>query len=295
MKYVFLQEHRSHYEIQKMAEALQISRSGYYAWVKRKDSPRKQDNQKLVEQIKAVYYRSKSIYGSPRVTAQLHREGVICSKNRVARLMRQNRLQSRKQRKYKATTNSKHHFPVAANLLRQDFRVAEPNTVWLADISYISTQEGWLYLAGIKDMCTQKIVGWSMDKTMTRSLVMHALQMALARQKPGHGLILHSDRGIQYACHEYQAMLKSYGIQCSMSRSGNPYDNAPMESFFSTLKTEWVYHFHYRTRSEAKSSIFEYIERFYNSHRLNSSIGYLSPIEFEQDQLLAVSRVHFSG
>jgi putative transposase len=295
MKYAFLREHRSRYEIKKMAQALQISRSGYYAWIKRTDSPRKRDNRVLVDQIKAVYYRSKSIYGSPRVTAQLHREGVRCSKNRVARLMRQNRLQSRKQKKYKATTNSKHHFPVAANLLKQNFVVQKPNTVWLADISYIPTQEGWLYLAGIKDLCTQKIVGWSMDKTMTRSLVMHALQMALVRQKPGRGLILHSDRGIQYACHEYQTMLKNYGIQCSMSRSGNPYDNAPMESFFSTLKTEWVHHYHYRTRSEAKSSIFEYIERFYNPNRLNSSIGYLSPIEFEQVQLLAVSCVHFFG
>ncbi len=293
MKYAFLQEHRSQYEIKKMAQALQVSRSGYYAWMKRTDSPRKLENKVLVDQIKAVYYRSKSIYGSPRITAQLHRDGVTCGKNRVARLMRQNGLQSRKLRKYNATTNSKHHFQVAANLLRQDFTVRDPNTVWLADISYIPTQEGWLYLAGIKDLCTQKIVEWSMDKTITHSLVMNALQMALARQKPSRGLILHSDRGVQYACHEYQAMLNTYGIRCSMSRSGNPYDNAPMESFFSTLKTEWVHHYHYRTRSEAKSSIFEYIERFYNSHRLNSSIGYLTPIEFEHNQLLAVSCVHF--
>jgi putative transposase len=295
MKHAFMQEHRSRFEVKKMAQALQLSRSGYYAWVKRADSPRKRENAMLVEQIKVVYYHSRSIYGSPRVTAQLHREGVSCGKNRVARLMRQHKLQSRKQKKYKATTNSKHHYPVAANLLNQNFQVREPNAVWVADISYIPTREGWLYLAGIKDLCTQKIVGWSMDKTMTRSLAMQALPMALIRQKPGRGLILHSDRGIQYACHEYQSILKSYGIHCSMSRSGNPYDNAPMESFFSTLKTEWVHHYNYRTRLEAKSSIFEYIERFYNSHRLNSSIGYQSPTEFEQLCLSAVSRVHFSG
>jgi transposase InsO family protein len=295
MKYAYIQEYRSRFEVKKMAKALQLSRSGYYAWVKRADSPRKRDDQMLVEQIKAVYYQSRSIYGSPRVTAQLHREGITCGKNRVARLMRQHQLRSRKQRKYKATTNSKHHYPVAANLLNQNFVVQKPNTAWVADISYISTREGWLYLAGIKDLCTQKIVGWSMDKTMTRSLTMQALQMALIRQKPNRGLILHSDRGVQYACHEYQALLKSYGIRCSMSRSGNPYDNAPMESFFSTLKTEWVHHFHYQSRSEAKSSIFDYIERFYNSNRLNSVIGYMSPTEFEQYHLSAVSRVHFSG
>jgi putative transposase len=294
MKYVFMKEHRSEYEIQKMAQALQISRSGYYAWVNWVETPKKRDDRRLVEQIKAIYHRSKKIYGSPRITAQLHREGVTCGKNRVARLMRLNCLQSCKQKKYKATTNSKHHYPVAANLLNRNFTVQKPNTVWVADISYIPTQEGWLYLAGIKDLCTQKIVGWSMDKTMTRSLAIQALQMALLRQKPQNGLILHSDRGVQYACYEYQAVLLANGIRCSMSRPGNPFDNAPMESFFSTLKTEWVHHFNYRSRSEAKSSIFEYIERFYNSHRLNSSIDYRSPNEFER-QLSAISRVYFSG
>ena len=205
-----------------MAKALQLSRSGYYAWVKRADSPRKRDDQMLVEQIKVVYYQSRSIYGSPRVTAQLHREGITCGKNRVARLMRRHQLRSRKQRKYKATTNSKHHYPVAANLLNQNFVVQKPNTVWVADISYISTREGWLYLAGIKDLCTQKIVGWSMDKTMTRSLVMQALQMALIRQKPNRGLILHSDRGVQYACHEYQALLKILWYSLQYEQIGKP-------------------------------------------------------------------------
>lgn len=283
MKYEFMQKHFPHFEVKKMAEALQVARSGYYAWEKRKDSRKRRMDQDLLERIKAVYYGSKSIYGSPRVTAQLRREGYLCGKNRVARLMRVNQLRSRKQRRFKATTNSKHAYPVASNLLRQNFSTSGPNTIWVADISYIPTKEGWLYLAGIKDIFTQKIVGWSMDKTMTRKLVINALQMAYTRQKPDRGLILHSDRGVQYACREYQNLLKKYGFICSMSRSGNPYDNAPMESFFSSLKTEWTYHYNYKTRSEAKSSLFEYIERFYNSHRLNSSIGYRTPCEFEYD------------
>jgi putative transposase len=295
MKYRFMETYRSQFRVKKMAQALQLTRSGFYAWLKRKDSVRKRADQALLERIKRVYYGSKSIYGSPRVTQQLHREGIGCGKNRVARLMRQNQLQSRKHRTYKVTTQSKHAYPVAYNLLNQNFVAKQPNTIWLSDISYIATDEGWLYLAGIKDLYTQKIVGWSMDKTMTKNLVMQALEMALSRQKPVEGLILHSDRGVQYACDAYQLLLKKHGIRCSMSRSGNPYDNAPMESFFSTLKTEWVYHHQYKTRSEAKSSIFEYIERFYNPHRLNSSIGYRTPCEFEFDYLSALSSVHFSG
>jgi len=283
MKYEFMQKHFPHFEVKKMAEALQVARSGYYAWEKRKDSRKRRMDQELLVRIKAVYYGSRSIYGSPRVTAQLRREGFLYGKNRVARLMRINHLRSRKQRRFKATTNSKHSYPVASNLLKQRFSTTGPNTIWVADISYIPTKEGWLYLAGIKDIFTQKIVGWSMDKTMTRKLVMDALQMAYTRQKPNRGLILHSDRGVQYACREYQNLLKKHGIVCSMSRSGNPYDNAPMESFFSTLKTEWTHHYDYETRSEAKSSLFEYIERFYNPHRLNSSIGYRTPCEFEYD------------
>jgi len=278
-----MQKYYPHFEIKKMADALEVARSGYYAWVKRKDSVKRKMDMELVEQIKTVYYRSKSIYGSPRVTAQLHREGIQCGKNRVARLMRINHLQSRKQRKYKATTNSKHSYPVASNILKQNFIATSPNTIWVSDISYIATREGWLYVAIIKDMFTQKIVGWAMDKTMTRKLVIDALKMAYKRQRPGRGLIIHSDRGIQYASLEYQDLLKEYGFICSMSRSGNPYDNAPMESFFSALKTEWVHHYDYKTRLEARSSLFEYIERFYNPHRLNSSIGYRTPSEFEFD------------
>jgi transposase InsO family protein len=283
MKYEFMQRHNPQFEVKKMAEALQVARSGYYAWEKRKDSPKKKMEQELVERIKAVYYGSRSTYGSPRVTAQLRREGFLCGKNRVARLMRLNHLRSRKQRRFKATTNSKHSYPVASNLLQQNFSATRPNAVWVSDISYIATREGWLYVAVIKDMFTQKIVGWAMDKTMTRKLVIDALKMAYKRQRPGRGLIIHSDRGIQYASLEYQAILKEYGFICSMSRSGNPYDNAPMESFFSALKTEWVHHYDYKTRLEARSSLFEYIERFYNPHRLNSSIGYRTPCEFEYD------------
>ena len=217
MKYGFMKNHYPQFEIKKMAEALQVARSGYYAWEKRKDSQKRRMDQELLARIKAVYYGSRSIYGSPRVTAQLNREGFLCGKNRIARLMRINHLRSRKQRRFKATTNSKHAYPVASNLLRQHFSTTGPNTIWVADISYIPTKEGWLYLAGIKDIFTQKIVGWSMDKTMTRKLVMDALQMAYTRQKPNLGLILHSDRGVQYACREYQSLLKKHGIVCSIS------------------------------------------------------------------------------
>lgn len=294
MKYIFMKDHRSEYDIQKMAKALQISRSGYYAWFNRKETPKQRNDRWLVEQIKTIHHRSRKTYGSPRIAAQLRREGIVCGKNRVARLMRLNGLHSCKQKKYRPMIYLKHCYPITPNLLNRNFSVQKPNTVWVADISYISTQEGWLYLAGIKDLCTQKIVGWSMDKTMTRSLAIRALEMALLRQNPPRGLIIHSDRGSQYACDEYQSVLRAHGIRCSMSRPGNPYDNAPMESFFSTLKTEWVYHFSYFSRSEAKSSIFDYIERFYNPHRLNSSIDYQSPNEFEH-RLSAISRVYFSG
>jgi len=183
-----MQKYYPQFEIKKMADALEVTRSGYYAWVKRKDSLKTRMDMELVEHIKSVYYRSKSIYGSPRVTAQLRREGVQCGKNRVARLMRINHLQSRKQRKYKATTNSKHSYPVASNILKQNFSATSPNTIWVSDISYIATREGWLYLAVIKDMFTQKIVGWAMDKTMTRKLVIDALKMAYKRQRPGRGV-----------------------------------------------------------------------------------------------------------
>jgi transposase InsO family protein len=295
MKYTFMETHRSEFRMTKMAAVLEVTRSGYYAWKKRGQSKRKQQDQELLQHISRIHAEAKEAYGSPRVTKQLKKEGFSCGKNRVARIMKQNKIVSRIKRRFKVTTNSRHTYPVAENLLQQNFWAQSPNSIWLSDITYIRTGEGWLYLAAIKDLASQKIVGWSMDKTISRSLTIHALEMALARQKPPSGLILHSDRGIQYACTEYQSLLRDHKIRPSMSRPGNPYDNAPMESFFSLLKREWVYHHHYVTRQEAKSSIFSYIECFYNSNRLHSSIGYRTPNEFESSFTPASPSVHFFG
>lgn len=220
-------------------------------------------------------------YGSPRITKALNKQGVKCGKNRVARLMRDNGIFSKTKRKYKATTNSKHNYPVAENIINQEFNAEHPNQIWVADITYIPTDEGWLYLAAIEDLFHRKIVGWSMDSTMTRHLTLSALRQAVRRYKPAPGLIHHSDRGSQYASHEYRKALRNYQFVASMSRKGNCYDNACMESFFGTLKTELVYGNRFKTRAEARQAIFEYIEIFYNRIRLHSSLDYMSPLEYE--------------
>jgi len=260
---------------------MQVSRSGYYAWLKRPESNRQRQNKELMTNIRKTYKLSRGTYGSPRITKALHKKGIACGKNRVARLMRENGIVAKTKRKYKATTNSKHNYPVAANLLNQNFSVDKPNHIWVADITYISTDEGWLYLASIEDLFQRKIVGWAMDSTMTRQLVLDALRQAVQRYRPSAGLIHHSDRGSQYASHEYQQALKDYGMLTSMSRKGNCYDNACMESFFGTLKRELIYGKRFRTRAEARQAIFEYIEVFYNRIRLHSALGYMSPLEYE--------------
>jgi len=260
---------------------MQVSRSGYYAWLKRPESNRKRQNKELLTEIHKTYQLSRGTYGSPRITKALHKQGITCGKNRVARLMRENGIVAKTKRKYKATTNSKHNYPVAANLLNQNFSVDKPNQVWVADITYIPTDEGWLYLASIEDLFQRKIVGWSMDSTMTRQLVLDALRQAVRRFRPPVGLIHHSDRGSQYASYEYQQALRDYGMLTSMSRKGNCYDNACMESFFGTLKRELIYGNRFKTRAEARQAIFEYIEVFYNRIRLHSALGYMSPLEYE--------------
>ncbi|NLC06732.1 MAG: IS3 family transposase [Syntrophomonadaceae bacterium] len=200
---------------------MQVSRSGYYAWLKRPESSRKSSNKELLTEIRKIYKQSRDTYGSPRITKALNKQGVICGKNRVARLMQKNGIAAKTKRKYKATTNSKHSYPVAANLLNQNFNASQPNQVWVADITYIPTDEGWLYLAALEDLCQRKIVGWSMDSTMTRQLALDALRQAVRRYRPSAGLIHHSDRGSQYASHEYQQALRDYGMLTSMSRKGN--------------------------------------------------------------------------
>lgn len=270
-----------------MCQILEVSRSGFYAWCKRPKSKRQLENERLTQAIIRVFKQSNEIYGALKVTNQLRQEGISCSKNRVARLMRQNNLRSKIKRKFKATTNSRHNYPVADNLLKQDFNVQRPNQVWVGDITYISTKEGWLYLAAILDLYSRRIVGWAMDSTMSKQLVIDALNQAVGRRRPPKGIMFHSDRGSQYASHDFQKLLTKYHFVPSMSGKGNCYDNACMESFFHLLKTEKVYFENYKTRAQARQSIFQYIEIFYNRIRLHSKLGYLSPCDFEQLYLAA--------
>jgi putative transposase len=265
-----------------MCDVMGVSTSGYYSWRDRPLSKRSIDNQKLLTEILAVHGESRQTYGSPRIHARLAARGFWVSKNRVARLMRAEDIRSMRKRRRIITTNSQHAYPIAPNLLQRDFEATKPNQKWLGDITSIPTDEGFLYLAAILDLFSRKIVGWAMEDTMESCLVEQAFSMAVLNRQQVEGLLHHTDRGSQYASGSYQELLTTYHIQVSMSRSGDCYDNAPMESFFSTLKCEQVYLQYYRTRLEARTDIFAYIESFYNRTRLHSSLGYLSPEEFER-------------
>jgi putative transposase len=287
MKYRFISDHREIFRVGRMCNILDVSRSGYYAWLRRPESLRKKENRKLAIKIKVIHGQKRKTYGSPRIHQELNENGVKCSRKRVARIMKQEGVRAIVPRKYKATTDSKHNLPVAPNLLKQDFDIKEPNKVWLADITYISTIEGWLYLAAIMDLGCRRIKGWSMSNRLTKELVLDALKMAVCNNPKAAGVIHHSDRGSQYASAEYQKLLKDNGMICSMSRKGNCWDNAPMESFFHTLKTEWVYGLKYKTRQEAKASLFEYIEIFYNRQRRHSALQYMNPCQYELYRMAA--------
>jgi len=282
MIYRFVEAHRQTYPVRVTCRVLEVSTSGYWAWRSRPESRRSQANRALVEQIRAAHKRGRGAYGSPRVYHELRANGVACSLNRVARLMRSAGIRGRRRPKFRVTTDSRHNLPVAENKLAQAFTVAQVNTVWTADLTYIWTLEGWLYLAVVMDLCSRRIVGWSMDSHMKTSLVAGALEMALARHRPPAGLVHHSDRGSQYASAEYQALLANSGIVASMSRKGNCWDNAPMESFFSSLKTELIHDQLYLTRAAARHDAFDYIEVFYNRIRRHSALDYVSPADFEQ-------------
>jgi putative transposase len=232
--------------------------------------------------IREVYDQSRHTYGSRRIHAELSQRGIRCSLNRVARLMKQHHIVAVQHRKYRPTTDSGHAFPVAPNLLGRVFRVAQPGRVLVADITYIPTDEGWLYLAIELDLYSHRVVGWSLSSRLAQQLVLNAFQMAVGRRRPEPGSVHHSDRGVQYACGAFQRALKRHGMVPSMSRKGDPYDNAVAESFFRTLKVELVYRRRFRTRAEAKAAIVSYIELFYNSRRRHSSLGYLSPNDFEK-------------
>lgn len=265
-----------------MCLVLGVSKSGYFKWLNRPKSSRQKKTERLTRIILRTHLEFHQRYGSVKITKTLNKRGVKVSERTVSRIMTNNNWKSCTVKKYKATTNSKHKNPVSENILDRQFHVSEPNQAWVTDITYISTNEGWLYLASVMDLYSRKIVGWSMDKTMTKELVMDALKMAYRRHKPGKGLVHHSDRGVQYASKEYQKLLKQYGMIGSMSRKGNCYDNACIESFHGILKRELVYQTKYSTRLEARKSLFEYIEFFYNAKRIHSTIGYHTPNEFEQ-------------
>lgn len=282
MRFVFVRDHRETFRVVSMCRMLDVSRSGFYAWLGRDEAPRDREDNRLVPLIRAIYDDHRFVYGAPRIHKALQRSGETCSRKRVARIMRRMGIRSKATRRFRIrTTNSKHDHPIAPDLLQRNFSATAPNRAWVSDITYIGTEEGWLYLAVIMDLFSRRIVGWSMGSTMEVSLVAAALTMAVGSRRPTPGCIFHSDRGSQYACAEFRGALKSAGLVASMSRRGDCYDNAAAESLHHSLKTECVLLQDYKTRDEARASVFDYIERFYNRQRLHSSIGYQSPAEFE--------------
>lgn len=287
MRYAFIRDNEYKHPVSVLCRVFKVSVSGYFGWKARPESKRAIENRRLLEEIKDVHKGRRRSYGSPRVHEELLARGITCSLNRVARIMRENSIASVSKRKFKHTTDSRHDYPIAPNLLDREFDVLRPNEVFVSDITYIATDEGWLYLATVMDLCLRRIVGWSMDKRMTKDLVIDALDMAVKDRRPGPGVLHHSDRGSQYASDDYQARLKKHGMICSMSRKGNCWDNAVMESFYRSLKVECVYLQKYKTREEARRDIFTYIELFYNRVRRHSYLGYLSPDEYERMLLAA--------
>jgi len=265
---------------------MRISRSGYYAWRKRDKSLRQRENERLIPIVKAAHKKSKGTYGTRRIAEEIEAYGSNCGRTRAGTLMKLAGVAAKQKKKFKATTDSKHNLPVAPNLLNRQFKTKEPDKVYVSDITYIWTREGWLYLAVVLDLFSRQVVGWSLGTRMSRKLIMNALLMAIWRRRPDPGLIFHSDRGSQYCSTDFQKMLKAHGMVSSMSRKGNCWDNAVAESFFGSLKTERVFFSNYITREKARRDIVDYIEMFYNSNRRHSYLGYLSPKEFEELWLL---------
>ena len=282
MTYRFIEEHREQWPVRLLCATLAVSPAGYYAWRDRPTSAQQQRRDALLVEIRAVHAEVQARYGSPRIHAELVARGRGCCVNTVARLMQENGIAAKTARKFRCTTDSNHDLPVADNLLGRQFDPDSANEAWVADITYIPTREGRLYLAVVEDLYARRVVGWSMAEHVESRLVVDALALAVERRLPGEGLLAHADRGSQYASEHYQRLLAKHGITCSMSRRANCWDNAPMESFFASLKKELVHHEDYRTRAEGRASIVEYIEMFYNPKRLHSSLGYVSPAEYEQ-------------
>lgn len=281
-----MKKHSQEFPVDKMAKIFKVSRSGYYKFVNKKESKRSIYNKKLVEKIKSIYKKKRQVYGSPRIHMALKQQGEQCSRIKIAKLMAKNNIKAKTRKKWKATTKgSKDLSKIAPNLLEQNFAAAVENEVWVEDITYVWTKEGWLYVSTVLDLYSRKIVGLSMGNRIDTDLVIRSLNQAVCHRSPKPGLIVHSDRGVQYTSADYKALMTKYGFRQSMSSKGNCYDNAAMESFFHTLKTEHVFFYDFKTRQEAMDSIFEYIEVFYNRQRSHSYLNYLTPEEFEKRKL----------
>lgn len=283
MKFAFVAAEKAWAPVRALCKAVGVSRSGFYAWTRRTRSARARDDAQLRVHIAAIHKRSRGLYGAPRVHAELRAAGIPIGRKRVARLMRDLGIRSRSRRRFKATTDSKHALPVATNVLDRHFIVDQPDKVWVTDITYVWTAEGWLYLAAVLDLYSRRVVGFAMSARIDRQLALDALSSAAGQRSPKARLIHHSDRGSQYASADYQDALRTLGLTCSMSRKGNCWDNAVAESFFATLKTELVYLTRFATRTEARDAIFEFIEVFYNRQRRHSTLGFKSPVEFEKE------------
>ena len=281
MRFEFIAEHKKAFPVTAMCRVLEVSRTGYYDWFKRPPSKRELSNRQLDVHIQAIFMTHKGRYGSPRITNELIDRGIPCSENRVVARMKALNLQAKAKRKFKMTTDSNHNKPIAPNRLNRDFTATKPNEKWVSDITYIWTQEGWLYLAVVMDLYSRAIIGWKLSRRMTQDLVCDALTMALWRRQFPRNVIVHSDRGSQYASDNYRRLLKKYNHLSSMSKRGDCYDNAAMESFFHTLKVELIHDEYYLTREQATQSIFEYIECYYNFTRKHSTIGYTAPMVYD--------------
>lgn len=270
-----------------MCRLLEVSRSGFYAWERRPESQRAREDRSLLARIQAIHQESREAYGTVKTWKELHAQGVSCGRHRVGRIRKQAGIETKRKRRFRVTTQSRHSLPIAGNVLAQHFAVDRPDRVWVGDITFIPTQAGWLYLAVLLDLHARRVVGWAMSRYIDSNLVSAALRMALARRRPKPGLIHHSDQGRQYAAGSYRQELSEHGIEPSMSRKGDCFDNACAESFISTLKNELVHHVQFKTREEARTAIFDYIEVFYNRQRLHQTLGYLSPAEFERRSRVA--------
>jgi transposase InsO family protein len=277
-----MKQMRLNYPIPLASRILKVSASGFYAWLDRPPSERAREEMRLEAEIKAAHRRSRQTYGASRLQHELAEHGIRVGICRIKRIRRKLGLRCKQKRKFRVTTDSKHKLPVAENMLKQQFKVYKPNTVWVSDITYVPTDEGWLYLAGHKDLFSSEIVGYAMGERLSRNLVSQSLLRAVTTRRPEMGLLHHSDRGSQYCSHEYQSLLVQFGLEASMSERGNCFDNAPMESFWGILKQELIHHRHYRNRGEAIEDITEYIEIFYNRQRLQAGLGYLSPVAYAQ-------------